>query len=240
MNTTQGSMLVSLKSVQTFIDDNAAALGGVVNTGARTKLTQAIADLARHASDQKGSVMESQSATRGKESLRLALMRDHMAPIARIAKSELPLTPELTPLRMPRGRPTIPKLAAYADGMAKAASQYSQVFIDNGEPADFIARLNVAADTLLSSVSDHANIRGKRTIATKSLKAKLSAGRRIVHILDAYVKSALKDDPNLLSGWNAVKRVSLRGTRPSAAVPPALPATQSVPQLTSGPTLFTD
>ena len=223
MQTTQGNMLVSLHAVETFLDDNAAALVGVINTGARQKLTGAIVDLSTYASDQTGGALISQSSTQGKQSLRLALMRDHMAPIARIAQAELPLTPQVAPLRMPRGRPTIPKLVSAAEGMAKAAAPYAGVFVDNGRSIDFIGQLNAAAGTLLASVSDHANIQGKRKTATKGLKAKLTAGRKIVHILDTYVKSTLKDDPILLAGWNTVKRVQRTGTR-TAATPTAAPA----------------
>ena len=50
------------------------------------------------------------------------------------------------------------------------------------------------------------------------LKRKLSDGRKIVHILDAFVKSALKDDPALLRNWNLVKRVP-RPTGRAAAGP---------------------
>lgn len=85
------------------------------------------------------------------------------------------------------------------------------MFVDHGLPADFIDRLNTAATDLQASRTDHTNIRGKRIVATTSLKSKLSAGRKIVHILDAYVNTALKDDPELLSGWNSVKRVNLVG-----------------------------
>ena len=231
MQTTQGNMLVSLHAVETFLDDNAAALVGVINTGARQKLKAAIADLSVYASDQTGGALISQSSTQGKQSLRLALVRDHMAQIARIAQAELPHMPQVAPLRLPRGRPTIPKLVSAAEGMAKAAAPYAGVFIGNGLPIDFIEQLNAAAGTLLASVSDHTNIQGKRKTATKGVKAKLTVGRRIVHILDTYVKSALKDDPNLLAGWNTVKRVQRTGTRASATVTPAS-ATASVPTST--------
>jgi hypothetical protein len=97
--------------------------------------------------------------------------------------------------------------------MAKAAALHSDVFVDHGLPVDFVDRLNAAATALQASRTNHTNIRGRRVIATTSLKSKLSAGRKLVHILDAYVKTALKDDPELLSGWNSVKRVNLVGTR---------------------------
>jgi hypothetical protein len=161
-----------------------------------------------------------------------------MAPISRIARSDLPQTPEIEPLKMPRGRPTIEKLSAAAFGMAKAATPFASVFIAAGLPADFVARLDAAADALVVSLSDRAQSQGKRSGATKGLKSQLVSGRKIVHILDAFVKSALKDDPALLANWNAVKRVrkftgrppatTLTGTPPGAHVSPTLSLPGSV------------
>jgi hypothetical protein len=181
-------------------------------------------------SDQTGSALASQGVTLKQHTLRRALLRDHMAPISRIARSDLPQTPEIEPLKMPRGRPTIERLSAAAFGMAKAATPFAGVFIAAGLPADFVARLDAAADALVVFLSDRAQSRGKRSGATKGLKSQLASGRKIVRILDAFVKSALKDDPALLANWNAVKRVrkftgcaaatALTGT--SSAVPIAL------------------
>ena len=95
----------------------------MTKTGARKRLDDAIIELSTHASDQTGSALRSQGATRKQKSLRTALLRDHMAPIARIARVDLPQAPEIEPLRMPRGRPTATRLAAAANGMAKAAEK---------------------------------------------------------------------------------------------------------------------
>src|SRR6478672_10498722 len=163
MQTTQGNMLQSLRTVKAFLEENAAKLTDVVKTGARQRLDDAIAELSGHASDQTGSALASQGATLKQRTLRQALLRDHMAPISRIARSDLPQTPEIEPLRMPRGRPTIEKLSAAAFGMAKAAAPYTGVFIAAGLPPDFIARLEAAADALVVSVSDRSQSRGKRS-----------------------------------------------------------------------------
>ena len=94
MQTTQGSTLQSLRNVQAFLDANADKLAGVVKTGARKQLDDAVAELSSHASEQEGSNLASQSATRRQRSLRAALIRDHMEPIARIARAELPISLE--------------------------------------------------------------------------------------------------------------------------------------------------
>jgi alkanesulfonate monooxygenase SsuD/methylene tetrahydromethanopterin reductase-like flavin-dependent oxidoreductase (luciferase family) len=65
-----------------------------------------------------------------------------MAPVARIARADLPNTPEFRPLRMPRGRITPEKLAAAGSGMAQAAARYTDTFVAAGLSPDFVAQLN--------------------------------------------------------------------------------------------------
>ena len=218
MRTIQGNMLQSLRDVAAFLDDHAAKLPDIAKTGARQKLDDAIIALDTHASNQTGCTLASRGATQKQKALRTALLRDHMAPIARIARFELPRTPELAPFKMPRDKPTTPKLAAAAHGMADAAERHAEVFTSLGLSTDFSARLRSAADSLVAAVGERSQNRGRVSAATKGLADRLSAGRRIVHVLDAFVKTALQDDPALLASWNAVKRVQMTTGRPAALV----------------------
>src|SRR5204863_2921698 len=142
MQTKQGAELESLRAVDLFLDDNADRFGDVVNTGARRKLSEALAELEMHAGDQTGGTFAAQGATKRKRMLERRLRRWHMRPIARIARSDLPTTSEVEPLKMPKGRPTAQRLAAHADGMAKAAAPFADTFISAGLRPDFIARLH--------------------------------------------------------------------------------------------------
>jgi len=230
-------MLESLRSVEHFLDENADKLANVVNTGARQRLTAAITDLSAHASEQTGSNLAAQGATQKKEALRLALLRDHMAPIARIAAADIPNLPELSPLRMPRGKPTAEKLASFAYGMGAAAAPYADTFTKAGLGADFVAQLSAAADAVVGVVANRTTSRGKRRGATDGLKARLTEGRKVVHILDALVRSALKDDPALLGNWNLVKRVTKSSHgRPAAATSSTTSSTSTKPEGTTAVT----
>jgi hypothetical protein len=233
MQTLQGSVMESLRAVQTFLNDNADKLAEIAKTGARQKLDDAIAELATHASDQTGSNLAAQGNTQKKRILQRALLRDHMAPIARIARADLPPTPEVEPLKMPKGRPTAERLAALADGMAKAASRFTDVFVSAGLPSDFIAQLNAATTAFVSAVNERTQNRGKRGGATKGLKQKLGAARKVVHVLDAFVQTALKDDSALLANWNMVKRVRRIANRPTSTAPatPPIPPTPPTPPI---------
>jgi len=207
MRTRQGSTLQSLRAVQGFLDANAGELGAVANAGARKRLDGLIEALSTHAATQTGSNLAAQGATRKQYALRAILLHDHMAPIARIARVDLATSPEIEPLRMPRGNPATERLAAAAYGMAKAAAPHADVFIAAGLSDDFVEQLIAATDALLASLDERMQNRGLRAGATKGLEIRLSEGRKIVHVLDALVKTALKRNPVLLANWNIVKRV---------------------------------
>ena len=216
MQRTQGNTLHSLRTTHAFLEENATKLNAVVKSGARQRLEAVIAELSTHVAGQAGSQLASLGATQRQRALRLALLRDHMAPISRIARADLPPTPEIAPLRMPKGRPTAERLAAAAYGMATAAALNAPTFVAAGLPDDFVIQVNAAADAMLDALSERSQSRGRRSGATKGLKNQLSAGRRIVHVLDAFVKSALKDDAALLENWNRVKRVQRSAGRPAS------------------------
>lgn len=219
MRIEQGPMLQSLRGVETFVDHHADKLAGVVQTGAKDRLTRAIAALDDHVAMQAGGVTEARSLTQKQQALRVRLLRDHMASIARIARADLPNTPELSVLRMPKGRPTVARLAQSVDGMVPLLQQHAAVFTAAGMPADFIPQLTAAADELLESVDERSQSRNRARGATAGLKAKLSEGRKVVWILDSFVTTALKDDAALLAEWRATVRLPQRGGRPTGSTP---------------------
>ena len=228
MNTTQGNMLLSLENAQAFLSENAAALGGVVTTGARAMLDDSLVELSNHASVQNGQTRAGKSAIARRQALRTALIRDHMTPIAKIARLELAGTPELVSLSLPKGQPTVEQLAALANGMAQAAAPYADVFIRAGMTPDFIQALRTASDDMVQALKDRTQSKGKVRTATSALRNKLSRARKVVHVLDAMVKSALVGNQDLLAGWTLVKRIPTPGNGAVAATAVA-PAAVAAP-----------
>jgi hypothetical protein len=201
MNKRQERVFQSLRSAQGFLDTNADALGSVVKRGAKTKLDSAIARLGTHAADQTGDHLLSMGLTRTKAWLCDALIEDHMVPLARIARAELPDTPELAALRMPRGELSVARLVSHAEGMAQAAEPFSAKFIEWGLAPDFVAQLRQAASEVLATIDDRAVARGNRRGATVGVEQQLRVARSAVNVLDAFVRSALRDDPGLRQHW---------------------------------------
>lgn len=212
METRQGSTLQSLRTVDKFLDEHAAALGDVINSGVRKELTEIISELTGHIGAQTSGGMESYGATRKQRALRAALLRDQMAPIATVARARLRHVPELAAFKMPRGRPTTERLASVAYGMAKEAAKHADVFTEAGLSTSFVANLTSAADALVDSLSGRTNTVARRRGATRDLKEKLTAGRKVVAILNAMIKRELKtNEPGLLDAWNVARRVKKLG-----------------------------
>jgi hypothetical protein len=216
MQTRQGNMLQALRNVEVFLEQNAEELDGVVKSDVKQRLNDAIAALQVNVSAQSDGTFGSKGATQKHQALRRALIRDHMLPIARIAAADLPDTPEVQPLKMPPGTPTAQRLAAAAYGMAETAARYPDIFTKATLPPDFAAQLTAAADRMIASIGERTKSRLVRRGATQGLKTSLAGGRKIVGVLDALVRSTLRDDPKLLAAWESAKRVQkVGGGRPS-------------------------
>ena len=225
MQTAQGNLLESLRNVKAFLDIHAEQLGSVIKTGTRTSLLEAIADLEGFGNQQAAGDGASKGATKLRAALRVALIHDRMAVVSRIGRAKLPNTPELATLKMPRGNPSDTKLAQAAYEMANAADAHAPVFVEAGLDADFAAQLKKAADAMIDARQLRSMSRVRRATATKGLKSQLSAGRKIVHVLDALVRTELRQEPALLAGWTQAKRVSkVTGAPASGGPAPATPA----------------
>lgn len=216
MRTTQGNRLLSLQNIQAYLRENATLLGDAISAETRALLDNVAIELAEHAAVQDGHTRTAAGAVARQRARRAALIRDHMIPIARIARLTLEQSPELVSLSMPKGRPSAERLAALAEGMALAAEPHAALFVGLGCKPEFIQNLRAAATELLHALHDRAQSRGKVREATFALEMKLSRARKLVQVIDGFLTSALVDEPDRLAGWKLVKRV--RGSRSGAGV----------------------
>lgn len=207
MESKQGNTLLSLQNVQAYLSENAATLGDVISTETRAALDDSISELSEHAAVQDGHLRTARGTAARQREKRAELIRDHMAPISRIAKLKLENTPALIAFTIPKNRPSAERLAALADGMAKAAEPFADVFVRAGCKPEFIQNLRIAADELLATLHERALSRGIVREATSALHTKLSRARKVLHVIDGFLRSALANDPDRLANWKLVKRV---------------------------------
>ena len=233
MKSREEAVLETLQGMQRFLDDNTALLGAVNSSGARKTLDDIATQLATHAVDQFGGHRTSQAETAKQRQLRLSLRSDQMRPIAEIARQKLRAQPEFTKLSLPPSRFKGAKLTAAARDMANAAQTYTDVFVQAGLAADFVAQLRAAADRLDQSLGVRRESRGQRAGATTGLQAQTTEARKIIRVIDSLVRPKLDTNEPLLRAWEvashiqrARKTVSKTSTdqAPAASTPTATPS----------------
>ena len=231
MNTTQAHVLASIRNAGGFLDEHAELFAAKIKPAFRTRLTKALTNLSATIAEQQGLTRKVKGSAKDRAALRIVLVDEHMAPIARVARLELPNNPSIAQFNMPRGKLSTEKLAAAASGMAEAALPFSDIFIAEALPEDFIKRLTDARDAMLASSTQRAAHSSGRKGATTGLRAQLKEARAIIHAMDALVKPVIKGDATLLATWKSISRVQKSRTTQALATTPAL-TQASTPMLT--------
>jgi hypothetical protein len=196
-----------LRRVQQFMDDYAASLAGVNASAVRKELDQLVAEMGLNESIQAWSTLDAKGKTALQESLRRALVKHHMRPVATIAAAHLYDVPNFEALRPRTKGVKVAILVQDAMAMAEAARPYQQLFVEYGRPDDFADALVAAAQAVRDAIDDRGKCIMNRAGARGGLKANASRAHVVLRMLDAQVQSALEDDSNALAGWRSVKRI---------------------------------
>jgi hypothetical protein len=228
MQANQGNTLQALRAIDDFIDKNASELPSVVAPAVgQAKLKAQLVQFTARAFIQDGSQRSMRGLTQRQQELKAILLDDHMEPIRRAARADLPHTPELKQLTVVKRGATFARLVMSAEGMAAAAIPFADILIAGGMAPNFIDALKTAAQDLSDAMDERVTVRAETGGATKSLVTMNAAARRTIHVLDALVKKDLKTKPELLNQWNMIRRPRKVTVQP--ATTPATPATAPTP-----------
>src|SRR5262249_40061188 len=93
MNHHQSHVLETLRQAQVFLEKNAAVVGPTI-ASSRKSLDDVVTQLSAHATAQESGNITSRGETARQRVLRSSLRRDHMRPIAEVAKQKLRDVPE--------------------------------------------------------------------------------------------------------------------------------------------------
>jgi hypothetical protein len=226
MKGSQQARLTTLHRIQGFLDAHADALGPVNQSTSRGALDQAVTTLEQAAATQGQAQTAATSRTKWKDALRQELRLQHMQPIAAIAKKKLGTTPLIVDLRLPRANIKDAALVTAGTAMANAAGQYTQTFLDQQLPKDFIAQLQASVAALQQAIVARDLEVAQVKQATQGVVDELVLATTDVHVLNALVVKQLKGRTDLLAAWRQTKRVKAKpgvptGTTKPPAVPPA-------------------
>jgi hypothetical protein len=223
LQTQQGITLETLRAIQCFLDKYAGRLADVVRSGSRRQLDQAVTDLADLATSQATNATAASGVEKSRQ-IRTNLIEKHMLPIARIAAVDLPRTPELAKLLIPRGSPTAEKLVQAAHAMRKTATPFAQTFIEAGMPPAFLDELEDAANALAAFSAQRKGSVGVGKAATRGIKDTISRGSRVITAIDGLVRKVLDpNDPNdqrIRTEWASVKKVRRAASRAATPLEP--------------------
>lgn len=226
--------LDSLNRVGIFKTTHADVLGGVTDAPASKQLDAALAATIAHVNAQASAdrmlagQMASQTAI-GKE-----LNKKHMQPITKFARAKLRGLPQVTALTNP-GRAGSPNpLLRAARSMATTAATYLSQLVEAGFPADTVAQLTTAADSLEAVMNQRAAAKNARVTATTGIGESLNDGREAVKLLGAAVHRQFSSDATFLAGWRTASRVTANPVR-ATTVAPVAPATATVSAVSTAP-----
>jgi hypothetical protein len=234
MKGSQQARLTTLQRIQGFLDANADALGTVNKSTSRVALDQAVTALEQAGAKQGQAQTAATSRTKLKDALRQELRLQHMQPIAAIAKKKLGTTPLIVDLRLPRANLKDAALIMAGTAMANAAGQYTQTFLDQQLPKDFIAQLQASVTALQQAVVARDLELAQVKQATQGVVDELAIATTDVHVLNALVVKQLKGRTDLLAAWRQTKRVKAKPGVPTGTTkPPAIgPAPVPTPPVT--------
>jgi hypothetical protein len=199
-------------------------LATLSGSASRALLSATIADLNAHITQQDVGIRGSRGETARKARL-VQSLRVQLRGVSAAARLKLRNAPELAQFTLPSRKASAETLLAAASGIAGAAAKHEEALLQGGLPADFINRLNAAADAVRTSINDRADLEGQRTKATKTLTSISSDVRHVLKVLDSVVLPLIEGEPGLLAQWNAAKRVGYKpGARRATTTTSAEPA----------------
>ena len=192
MKQSQQARLDALHRIQAFMNDNADALGNVNKSTSRAALDDVLAALEARAEAQSSAETQAAGATTEKNALREDLRLHHMQPIAAIARATLAHTPLIAKLRLSAKTVNDSTLVQRGNSMADVAVQYSDVFIAEQLPADFIAQLRASVEAVRKAAVQRDGFQVNATTATQAVDDEMVRAHNVVSVLNSLVVKQLK------------------------------------------------
>jgi hypothetical protein len=171
-------------------------------------LEDAVARLHAHATTQHEGARAALAGTRRLHALCRELRANHLRPIAAVTKAAMLGAPGLEAgLRVPATAISGTRLVAEAQAIRNAVAPHEAAFIENGRPADFLARMDAVITELHAFVAARSGGRGDRIAARRAITEEIRRGRNAVELLDAIVRTHFAGNEFVLARWNAARRL---------------------------------
>lgn len=200
--------------VQTFLDAQKAAIGAAVPTALRARLDSAVAQARAAQVDEQTFAAGAPAEITKQKAIQKEVKVDLLGPIARVVRRAFTTNPDFQVMivssNVLRKGDFVGKVSAVAD----AAALHEQDLIDNGLPADVVARLRGAVVQFTASAAARGTQLGSLKQARQTLKDSTKAIRDVVHIIDGNMKRELKANQPLLANWSATRKIQATAVIP--------------------------
>jgi hypothetical protein len=133
-----------------------------------------------------------------------------MHPIAAVARLSLVGIPESADPRAPSKRLDDLRLVNAAISVPEAGAKYIGVFTDRGLPADVIARLGGAIETVRAAVAGHSDALSAVKSPHSRWNDQLASARNNLAVVNAMVVNQLDGRADLLAAWRMAKQVNTK------------------------------
>ena len=202
----------SLRRVQQFMTGHADAVQPANAGDARKQLDSAIVALDAASAEQGTCHREVRGEVNRRRQLETALIRKFLTPLAKFARASLVGVPDYAALTPSVKQFQRERLVQAARSMAAAADKYATALTQAKFPANFLAQLRAAADSVQASLDTRSAKVVAGAGATTKVKTMAAQGRRAVAALDSLVSHLILGDERLEREWRAAKRVRRQGT----------------------------
>jgi hypothetical protein len=208
MNRNQKGTLERLRNVQGFLERRHITMDGAAIAPAKQQLDELLAALAAQAVNQGGAEAQARTQTAETRRLRRQLLVRHVRRVVRAADIiKLTEAEETFPtFVMPAKRLDDERLASSAAVMADLAEPHAEQFVARGFSADFVSRMRAAATALVDSRKQRGEYISRRSGATQGVHDSDVRARRIIKLLDAFVKPEVETHAVLAAEWKAAVR----------------------------------
>jgi hypothetical protein len=204
MRMRDGRSLTTLRAARDFLREHAEVLSIDGESGLVRRLDDTIRTLNAHSVAQVEHTMRAHGLVQTQKALCASLRRDHMTPIVRIARADMPHAAEFRALRMPAGRVRVDQLVSAARAMLVTAERFIDTFLAAGLPRSFVDDAHAVIRALLIARADATLARGRRHGATRGIDVVIVEAHRIVRALDSLIREECRRDVVLVAQWESI------------------------------------
>ena len=216
MDKKQRAALGRFRRVREFLNANQ-----VEGTSVKLQvLDQVVRDMTTKGEENDASHRQTRGATARQRALREALWKQHMFPLARIARRVFAVPEIRAKFALPAKLADNDAIVTSASGMAATAEMHAAVFVQEGLSEDFVARMRASILELRGAIDVRVEGQRRRKESREGLDALAKRGVAAVDVLDAIVQPRLESKPDLLAAWTSVKRPLEGGGGVRAVVEP--------------------